>query len=107
MMHTVAPQRRGLVDGNGRPLRNERRERNIKARYDAAQWTKDNADYWINADYLAPNASNDEQVRARLRSRSRYECVENNSYMKGIVTTLANDFICSGARIQFTDPRLD
>ena len=87
--------------------RRQKKAEEIKARYDAAQLTRDNIDHWINADALAPNAANQEYVRAYLRSRSRYEAVENNSYLKGIVLTLCQDFAGSGPSIRFTDKRLN
>jgi hypothetical protein len=45
-------------------------------------------------------------VRQSLRSRSRYELVENNSYLKGMVLTKVNDLVGSGPKLQVTDPRL-
>lgn len=71
----------------------------LRARYDAAQTTPDNARHWAAADGLGANAANSPAVRATLRSRARYE-VANNSYAKGIVLTLANDAIGTGPRCQ-------
>ena len=39
-------------------------------------------------------------VRQTLRARSRYE-VQNNSYARGLVTTLANDNVGNGPRLQY------
>ncbi|MCD4726663.1 MAG: phage portal protein, partial [Pirellulales bacterium] len=48
---------------------------------------------------LSVNAANNPKVRQTLRSRARYE-VANNSYARGIVSTLANDSIGTGPRLQ-------
>ncbi len=72
-------------------------------RYDAAQTTSQNEQHWKWADLLSPDAANILTVRARLRSRSRYE-ESNNGYLKGITLTLAKDFVGSGPSLQITDP---
>jgi capsid protein len=71
----------------------------LRGKYDAAQTTPDNYRHWANADRLSPDAAASPEVRAILRSRSRYE-VANNSYARGIVLTLANDTIGTGPRLQ-------
>ena len=71
----------------------------VKARFDAAQTTKDNARHWAAAEFLAADAEADPAVRKTLRTRARYE-VQNNSYARGIVSTLANDTIGTGPRLQ-------
>ena len=71
----------------------------IKARFDAAQTTKDNARHWGAAEFLSADAEADSHVRKILRVRARYE-VQNNSYARGIVTTLANDTVGTGPRLQ-------
>ena len=71
----------------------------IRARFDAAQTTKDNARHWGAAESLSADAEADSHVRKILRTRARYE-VQNNSYARGIVTTLANDCIGTGPRLQ-------
>lgn len=73
--------------------------RSIRARYDAAQTTNDNRRHWAAADHLSAASANDPATRRTLRSRSRYE-VANNSYARGIVNTLANDVVGTGARLQ-------
>lgn len=75
----------------------------MRARYDAAQTTEENAKHWANADGYSANGSNTPAVRRTLRNRARYE-VENNSYAKGLVTTLAYDLIGSGPRLQLDLP---
>ncbi|MCC6578918.1 MAG: phage portal protein [Phycisphaeraceae bacterium] len=71
----------------------------LRARYDAAQTTAENARHWAMADALSANSAAAPDVRKRLRERARYE-VANNSYAKGIVLTLANDCIGTGPRLQ-------
>ena len=71
----------------------------IRARFDAAQTTKDNARHWAAAEFLSADAEADPQARKILRTRARYE-VQNNSYARGIVSTLANDSVGTGPRLQ-------
>ena len=71
----------------------------IRARFDAAQTTKDNARHWAAAEFLSADAEADSSVRRILRTRARYE-VQNNSYARGIVSTLANDTVGTGPRLQ-------
>ena len=71
----------------------------IRARFDAAQTTKDNARHWAAAEFLSADAEADSAARRILRTRARYE-VQNNSYARGIVSTLANDTIGTGPRLQ-------
>lgn len=71
----------------------------IRARYDAAQTTRDNARHWAMADSLSADSAASAEVRSKLRERARYE-VANNSYAKGIVLTQANDCIGTGPRLQ-------
>jgi lambda family phage portal protein len=75
----------------------------IRGRYDAAATTEDNRRHWANADGLSANATNSPEVRRVLRNRARYE-VANNSYARGIVSTLANDVIGTGPRLQMLTP---
>jgi len=75
----------------------------LRARYDAAQTTADNARHWAMADSLSADASASADVRKKLRERARYE-VANNSYAKGIVLTIANDCIGTGPRLQLLTP---
>lgn len=71
----------------------------MRARYDAAQTTADNRRHWANADGLSARSANSPEVRRTIRNRARYE-VENNSYARGIASTLANDCIGTGPRLQ-------
>ena len=73
--------------------------KSVRARFDAAQTTKDNARHWSAADALSADGEASPEVRRTLRMRSRYE-VANNSYAKGLVQMLANDTIGTGPRLQ-------
>ena len=75
----------------------------IRAKYEAAQTYPTNENHWIKADYLSPDAANDPLVRERLRSRSRFEVVENNPYLNGTLISICNDFAGSGVRLRITD----
>jgi capsid protein len=66
----------------------------------------ENRRHWANADNLSANAANSPLVRRLLRNRSRYE-VANNSYARGIVSTLANDVIGTGPRLQMLTDNAD
>lgn len=78
----------------------------ITARYDAAQTTKENANHWANADDYSANAANSPSVRRTLRRRSRYERA-NNSYLNGLVKTIAHDTVGTGPRLQLSLPDRD
>ncbi len=71
----------------------------IRGRYDAAVTTDGNRRHWANADGLSADAAASPEVRRVLRNRARYE-VANNSYARGIVSTLANDVVGTGPRLQ-------
>ena len=71
----------------------------MKARFDAASTSKDNAKHWAAAEFLSADAEADSAARKILRTRSRYE-VQNNSYARGIVNTIADDTIGTGPRLQ-------
>lgn len=72
----------------------------IKARYDAAGTNPELERYWSQADLRSPRAANDRSIRERLRSRSRYECQESNSYARGMLLTKQNDVIGVGPMLQ-------
>jgi len=71
----------------------------IRAKFDMAQTTAENRKHWANADGLSALSAANPEVRRILRNRSRYE-VQQNSYARGIVLTLANDVIGTGPRLQ-------
>ena len=87
-------------ENGGAPARAPRRLV-VKAKYDAAAKTPANAKHWAGADGYSPVAAPPDAVRKTLRERCRYE-VANNSYAKGIVLTLANDLVGTGARLQLS-----
>lgn len=95
-----------IVDHRGRPLISSARQaeklvryRDLRARYDAAITNADNENHWRMADSLDAVSANSPEVRRILRSRSRYEFA-NNSFLKGMVMTLANITIGRSPRIK-------
>lgn len=74
----------------------------IKAKFDAATTNKNNQRHWSVADFLSADLDANAAVRKQLRIRARYE-VQNNSYAKGIASTLSNDCIGTGARLQINN----
>jgi lambda family phage portal protein len=72
----------------------------LRAAYDAAQTTRDNSRHWRFADDLSAASANTLAVRKILRTRSRYECLQNNAFGRGIANTLATDFVSTGPRLQ-------
>lgn len=76
----------------------------VRARYDAAQSTHDNARHWAAADALSAAAANSKGVREVIKRRSRYETA-NNGIAHGIVGTLANDVVGTGPRWQMAGSR--
>jgi lambda family phage portal protein len=81
-----------------------RRADSLTAAYDAAQNTVENRKHWRWADGNSAAAANSIEVRKTLRQRARYECLEANSFGKGICLTLTNDTISSGPSLQVTLP---
>lgn len=75
----------------------------VLASYDAAATTEGNQRHWAHADGASADAAMNVGDRKKLRDRARYE-VMNNSYMRGIVNTLANDTIGTGPRLQMLLP---
>ncbi len=75
----------------------------LRAKFDAAQTFTGNVDHWANADHFDPHSVASLSVRRTLRSRSRYEIIENNPYLKGTILSIANDFVGSGPKLQITD----
>jgi lambda family phage portal protein len=71
----------------------------VSARYDAAQSSDKNAAHWSESDLLSATASNIRGVRQTLRRRARYENA-NNSYCRGIVSTIAQEVIGVGPKLQ-------
>ena len=71
----------------------------VVAKYDSAQTTGNNKRHWANADALSADAANTLAVRAKLRNRARYEYA-NNSYVHGIINSVACDTVGSGPALQ-------
>ncbi len=70
----------------------------VRARFDAAE-KGDDYKHWSNADAFSADAALSPSVRRTLRNRARYER-SNNSYLAGISSTLSNDLIGTGPRLQ-------
>ncbi len=98
-------QLRTLQDQSARYI-NKLKQQVVQARYDAGQTFVGNVDHWSNADHLGPHAVASAELRKTLRSRSRYEVIENNPYLKGTILTVANDFVGAGPKLQITDKRI-
>src|SRR6516162_1242180 len=107
-------ERRGkaLLDHRGNPIRlDTAREQlrpswpvsRIQARYDASITTRETERYWAWTDATSAKFANSKDVRRTLRMRSRYE-IANNSYAAGMISTLANDCIGTGPRLQMLTP---
>lgn len=106
-----------ILDQFGRPLnlrqvkaqavaaQRHKRADSLTAAYDAAIDTAENRKHWQFADNNSAAAANSIEVRRKLRQRARYECLEANSYGKGICLTLANDTISTGPSLQVDLPQ--
>jgi lambda family phage portal protein len=70
----------------------------VRARFDSAE-KGDDYRHWQNSDALSADAAGSPMVRRTLRNRARYERA-NNSYLAGISSTIANDLIGTGPRLQ-------
>ncbi len=77
-----------------------RRRSSIEASYDAAMYSGVMEGAWVNADALSADQANSASVRQTLRSRSRYECLEANSFLRGAITTVVDCLIGRGPRLQ-------
>lgn len=71
----------------------------VRAGFDSAATNDNNRRHWAAADGLSADAAAAPEVRRILRNRGRYE-TKNNSYARGIVTTLGNDCVGVGPRLQ-------
>jgi lambda family phage portal protein len=69
-----------------------RGEPGVKAHYDAAQTTYENAAHWSFSNALSADRINSRQVRSTLRNRARYE-LSNNCYAGGIVHFIADEVV--------------
>lgn len=73
--------------------------RQLQARYDAAQTSRENERHWSGIDSLSPDAATRREVRVVIRNRARYEWI-NNSYAKGMVNSIADYVVGTGPRLQ-------
>lgn len=72
----------------------------VEASYDAVRNGSLMENAWLYADTLSADEANNPAVRQELRRRSRYECLEANSFLKGAIHTIAQDTIGRGPRLQ-------
>lgn len=84
------------------------RGRPLRATYDAAQDSDENAAHWTGADVSDADRANSPAVRARLRKRSRYEYANNPSYC-GAILLMANYEVgtledAAGPTLEVTEP---
>lgn len=73
--------------------------RNINASYDAASNNRNDYRHWQWSDQNSADASMRPEIRKKIRSKARYEVLENNPIGLGIVLTLANDTVGTGPRL--------
>lgn len=86
-----------ILDQYGRKIDTDKKE--IKATFDLASHSNENANHWANADNLSARAAVSPGVRRLVRTRSRYEA-ENNGWYSGILRTAVNHIIQLGPRLQ-------
>lgn len=105
MAKVVSP----ILDTRGKPIVREVRtsapSRPVRASYDAARYSQEFANYWVNSDSLDADSANSKEVRHRLVRRSRYE-VANNGYTDGMVQTYATDLIGASPKLKIIDPSI-
>jgi len=104
---TPAARRKSKAPAPAAPVLIRHRRGQVRASYDAAGDDDDMARHWANADGLSAASANSAEVRARFRQRARYEAHENNSILKGMARTLANDTIGQGPRLQMLSPQAE
>lgn len=108
-----APKGAAAATTSAEPTRRRRREqrfgyhtaeprvvRTIEAAYDALDVGGLMKNAWVNADLLTADEANNAGVRLSARSKSRYECLEANSFLKGAIHTVSQDMIGRGPRLQ-------
>jgi len=77
------------MSDNNNTESNNKKTISLLARYDAAMNTRHTAKHWSYADFKSADLDASYEVRRNLRIRARYE-VQNNSYAKGICSTVGN-----------------
>lgn len=87
-----------LIDQYGRPIESTK-ARELRARFDLAQTTRDNERHWAAADGRSARTALTPDIRKRMRDRSRYEA-ENSAWYSGILSTAANHVVGRGPRLQ-------
>ena len=72
---------------------------NVEASYDSASTNRNDYKHWRFADLNSADAAMRPEIRKKIRSRARYEVLQNNPLGLGIVLTLANDTVGTGPRL--------
>lgn len=74
-------------------------KRFLKLSFDSASTSPEAMRHWRGADYLSADSELIPSVRHLIISRARYEA-QNSGYLQGILQTLADDTVGTGARVQ-------
>lgn len=74
----------------------------VEGQYDAASTNEFTKQYWMRADGLSADEAQNPGVRATIRERARFECIENDSVLNGIVNQISLDLIGTGPRPQIS-----
>ena len=93
----------GFTDRPARPAASAAQQGRIRARYENATTTPDNARSWSWVDYYSAKSANDYATRRTLRTRSRHELV-NNPFLFGVCNSNADDLIDTGPTLQVLTP---
>lgn len=75
----------------------------LEAAYDSASLNEFTSAYWRRSDGLSPDEAIG-QAQGIVRQRARFEAIENDSVINGMVNQVANDLIGSGPRPQLSFP---
>lgn len=92
---------RRVIGGNGSNRPDDAARHQVRARYENATTTPENARQWAAVDYLSAKSANSFQVRRVLRVRSRHE-LSNNPFLFGVVNNNADDLVGTGPTLQIT-----
>jgi hypothetical protein len=95
-----------ILDTRGKPIvieiRTSAPSRPVRGSYDAARYSQEFANYWVNSDSLDADSANAKEIRHRFIKRSRYE-VANNGYTDAMVQTYARDLIGTAPKLKIID----
>jgi capsid protein len=89
-----------------KPVTNRENRQMLRARFDSQFTTPYNAEHWNTVDYASIDAQSSWMVRRTLRARCRHEYQEN-SILRGIVSTISNYIVGTGPTLQMQLPDQD